>query len=99
MNGVSVQFSYVYDLENLKSYLAKEIYPKCEVLGVDVRTSYNQPSSSWVYSPDSNNQYLLNTLKNWTNFFSPIIEIWSLRYGETDDKLWNIKKTPRTKVN
>ena len=45
-NGVSVQFSYVYDLENLKSYLAKEIYPKCEVLGVDVRTSYNQPSSS-----------------------------------------------------
>ena len=36
----------VYDLENLKSYLAKEIYPKCEVLGVDVRTSYNQPSSS-----------------------------------------------------
>ena len=39
-NGVSIDLTPVYDLHGLSNYLSKEVYPDCEILGVDIQNCH-----------------------------------------------------------
>jgi len=38
--GISIDITPVYNINGLNQYLSKEIYPNCELLGVDIQHSF-----------------------------------------------------------